>query len=176
MHPIIHTPRKSTMSRISRAAGRPLLAALAFSTLTLACNGANAAMDAADEQPVTVAVGPEAISIVGLTVLSSGPILSGSLVAERTAQIRAEVPGSVVQVFADPGARVAKGTSLARIDDRAINDSYLSARSGLTAAQTAADMAARELDRATKLLAAGAVSDRDVEGARGGGTAEGVGV
>jgi membrane fusion protein (multidrug efflux system) len=89
-------------------------------------------------------------------------------VAERTAQIRAEVPGSVVQVFHDPGVRVAQGTSLAKIDDRAINDAYLSARSGLTAAQTAADIAKRELERAEKLVAAGAISDRDVENARRG--------
>ena len=108
------------------------------------------------------------MTIAATTVLSTGPILSGSLVAERTAQIRAEVPGSVVQVFHDPGARVAQGTSLAKIDDRAINDAYLSARSGLTAAQTAADIAKRELERAEKLVAAGAISDRDVENARRG--------
>src|SRR5690606_3160867 len=69
-------------------------------------------------------------------------------------------------VFHDPGARVAKGTSLAKIDDRAIQDGYLSARSGMTAATTAADLAARELERATKLHAAGAISDRDLENAR----------
>jgi RND family efflux transporter MFP subunit len=153
------------MSRSFRAAGLPFLAVLTLAFGVAACDGADAAPNG-DAVPVTVMVGPEAISIAGVTELASGPILSGSLVAERTAQIRAEVPGSVVQVFVDPGARVSKGTSLARIDDRAINDGYLSARSGLTAARTAADMAARELDRATKLLAAGAVSERDVEGAR----------
>lgn len=157
-------PRKSPMSRHSRAAGTAA-AALLLTLATVGCNGADAATDAA-AAPVTVLVGPEAISVAATTVLSSGPILSGTLVAERTAQIRAEVPGAVVQVFVDPGARVAQGTSLAKIDDRAINDSYLSARSGMTAAQTAADLAARELDRATKLLAAGAVSDRDAENAR----------
>lgn len=155
-------PRKSPMSRHSRAGAA---AALVLSTALAGCNGADAATDEA-AAPVTVLVGPEAISIAGPTTLSSGPILSGTLVAERTAQIRAEVPGAVLQVFVDPGARVAAGTSLAKIDDRAINDAFLSARSGLTAAQTAADLAARELDRASKLLAAGAISDRDAENAR----------
>ena len=152
--------RKSEMSR--RTIG--IVAAL---TLTLAaCGKSDASTDAPVE--VTVQVGPEAMTIAATTVLSTGPILSGSLVAERTAQIRAEVPGSVVQVFHDPGARVAQGTSLAKIDDRAINDAYLSARSGLTAAQTAADIAKREVERAEKLVAAGAISDRDVENARRG--------
>jgi membrane fusion protein (multidrug efflux system) len=152
--------RKSRMSR--RAIGT-----VAVLTLILAaCDKSDAATDAPAE--VTVQVGPEAMTIAANTVLSTGPILSGSLVAERTAQIRAEVPGSVVQVFHDPGARVAQGTSLAKIDDRAINDAYLSARSGLTAAQTAADIAKRELERAEKLVAAGAISDREVENARRG--------
>ena len=152
--------RKSEMSRRT-------IGVVAVLTLTLAaCGKSDAATDAPVE--VTVQVGPEAMTIAATTVLSTGPILSGSLVAERTAQIRAEVPGSVVQVFHDPGARVAQGTSLAKIDDRAINDAYLSARSGLTAAQTAAEIAKREVERAEKLVAAGAISDRDVENARRG--------
>ncbi len=146
-------------------AGATLLVALTVS----ACGGGDAAAsDAPAAAPVTVQVGPEAMAIASRTALSTGPILSGTLVAERTAQIRAEVPGSVVQVFVDPGARVDQGTSLAKIDDRAINDAYLSARSGLTAAQTAADIAKRELERAERLSAVGAVADRDVENARRG--------
>jgi membrane fusion protein, multidrug efflux system len=148
---------------------RSLLGLAAVATLTLAACGKPDAAAASEAPPeVTVQIGPEAMSIATRTALSSGPILSGSLVAERTAQIRAEVSGSIVQVFMDPGARVAKGTSLAKIDDRAINDLYLSARSGLTAAQTSADIAARELSRADALQKAGAISDRDLENARRG--------
>ena len=153
--------RKSSMSRSFIAAA--FLSALALSAT--ACGKTDAA-DAATESPVTVQVGPEAILIAERTTLSTGPLLSGSLVAERTAQIRAEVPGSVVQVFHDPGARVAQGTSLAKIDDRAINDAFLSARSGLTAAQNAAEIAQRELERAEKLIAVGAIADRELENVR----------
>ncbi len=150
--------RKSPMSRIS--------AGLLAVTLILAACGKQDAAASESANEVVVQVGPEAMAIAAKTVLSSGPILSGSLVAERTAQIRAEVPGSIIQVFHDPGARVEQGTSLAKIDDRAINDAYLSARSGVTAAQTSADIAARELSRAEALSKAGAISDRDLEGAR----------
>ena len=111
-HASINHLRKSPMSRSFRAAA--LLVAGVLMLSPLACGGTDAA-DAATDTPVTVQVGPEAITIAERTELSSGPILSGSLVAERTAQIRAEVPGSVVQVFHDPGARVERGTSLAKI-------------------------------------------------------------
>lgn len=151
-------------SRSFRAAGAAVLAL----TVSLAACGRGDAAAESTSGGVEVAVGPEAIAVAAERTLSIGPILSGTLVAERTAQIRAEVPGAVVAVTHDPGAVVSAGTSLAKIDDRAIADAYLSARSGFTAAQTAADLAARELDRATKLHAAGAISDRDLENARRG--------
>jgi membrane fusion protein (multidrug efflux system) len=156
------------MYALSTQTSRTALAAvLTLSLSVAACGRGDAAEDtAAAAEPVVVAVGPEAISVAARTTLSSGPILSGTLVAERTAQIRAEVPGSVVRVFHDPGAAVTRGTSLAKIDDRAINDLYLSARSGFTTAQSSADLAKRELERAESLQQAGAISDRDLENAR----------
>lgn len=150
---------RGTITMQHRAIALLLLASLA------ACGRGDAAEDAPRE-PVSVTVGPEAVAVASATTLTIGPILSGTLVAERTAQIRAEVPGAVVQVFHDPGARVEAGTSLAKIDDRAIEDAYLGARSGLTTAQSSADLAARELARAERLHEAGAISDRDLENAR----------
>jgi len=166
IHSSTHTPAPRGMFPMQcRLLRLPGLASMALATSLTACDLGDAA-----EQPsasdVTVFVGAEAVAVAERTVLSIGPILSGSLVAERTAQIRAEVPGAVVQVFHDPGGEVSAGTSLAKIDDRAINDAYLSARSGFTAVQAAADLAARELGRAERLHAAGAVADRDLEAAR----------
>lgn len=170
---LTHTPaRRGNVLMSSRsslkatmAAKAAIYAVLALTVTLAACGGDDAAADA-PAADVVVNVGPEGVAVVDNTTLAVGPQLSGTLVAERTAQIRAEVPGAIVQVYHDPGAMVTKGTSLAKIDDRAIMDSYLSARSGMNAATNAAEVAARELDRAQKLFAAGAISDRDVENAR----------
>ncbi len=116
--------------------------------------------------PTDVLVGPEAIVVAEVSMLSTGPALSGTLVAERTAALRAEVSGQVVAILHEPGDRVSAGEPLARIDDRAIADAWLGARSGVTQAALAADIAARDLERATKLVAVGAIADRDVENAR----------
>ena len=116
--------------------------------------------------PAAVNVGPEAIAVVTVATLNSGPAISGSLVAEKTASIRAEVAGPVVAVFLEPGARVEKGAPLARIDDSAIREAQLSARSAVTQAQLAADIARREQTRAEKLLAAGAIAENALEAAR----------
>lgn len=141
--------------------------------IAAACSKPSAETATAETPPVapTVNIGAENIAVVEHTTLSSGPALSGQLTAEKTASIRAEVAASVVSVLHDQGARVAKGTSLAKLDDTAIRDMWLSARSGVTAAQTAADQAAREMQRAERLLAAGAIAERDMEAARNSNTA-----
>lgn len=147
--------------RIAHRVQRSVVAGL---VLVAACSQGAANDDAPVSSELTI--GPENVAVVQEVELSTGPSLSGSLVAERAASIRAEVSSSVVQVMHEQGDRVAAGAVLARLDDTAIRDAWLSARSGVTSAQTASDQAARDLARAERLLAAGAVADRDVEAAR----------
>jgi membrane fusion protein (multidrug efflux system) len=54
---------------------------------------------------------------------------------------------------------------LVRIDDSALRDDVLSAKSALASAELAATQATRELERARTLASAGAIATRDVEGA-----------
>jgi membrane fusion protein (multidrug efflux system) len=113
-----------------------------------------------------VVVGPENIAVVRLQDVRTGPSLSGSLQAEQEATVRAELSAAIVQTFAEVGQRVDRGAILARLDDRAIRDSYLSAQTAVTTAQNNYTVAARELERAQTLAKAGAIADRDVEYAR----------
>lgn len=138
---------------------------LVAAALLAACGGREAAPDAQAEvaAATTMSVGPENIAVVARELVSTGPAISGSLAAEREATVRAEVPGPVLSTHADQGSRVARGTLLARIDDRTMRDAFLSARGGVNTAQSSLNMAQRELDRFTKLRDAGAVSDRDFE-------------
>jgi membrane fusion protein (multidrug efflux system) len=139
--------------------------------LAAAACGGGAPADSAPKGMTEVVVGPENIVIVEQTELSTGPTLSGQLTAERSASIRAEVSASVVSVLHEQGDRVAAGTSLLKLDETSFRDNWLSARSGMTAAQTNADQAQREVQRAERLHAAGAISDRELEGARNAGVA-----
>jgi RND family efflux transporter MFP subunit len=136
---------------------------LALLALTAACKKP-AAEDAPNTPPVT-SIGPENVSVVEAADLASGPTLSGQLTAEKSASIRAEVSSSVVTVMHEQGDRVAQGDVLAKLDDTAIRDAWLSARSGVTNAQSSEDQALRDVQRAERLHAAGAVADRDLENA-----------
>jgi RND family efflux transporter MFP subunit len=141
---------------------------LFIAALTIAVAGCGKSTDAAPATagPAPVTIGPEAIAVIAVTTLNSGPAISGSLAAEKTASIRAEVSGAVVAVMAEPGAKVAAGTPLARVDDMVPREAFLSAKSAVTQAQLAADIAHREAGRSEKLLAAGAIADNALEAAK----------
>ena len=147
---------------------------IAVTTLVLAaavgvagCRDGDAAADTSSANSA-VLVGPENVVIVKAEEIRTGPTLSGAIEAERSATIRAEVNGAIMETYAEAGQRVAAGALLARLDDSAIRDQALSTRAAVATAQNAYDIAKRELDRSEALLKAGAIAERDMERARNG--------
>lgn len=133
--------------------------------------GAGACRNAADADSVpaeapAVALQPDNIAVAAERDLSSGPSISGTLTAERQATLRAEVPGAVTQVLVEQGQTVATGQVLARLDDSAIRDALLSARSASRTAEEALVVAKRNAERSERLAQAGALAERDLEQAR----------
>jgi membrane fusion protein (multidrug efflux system) len=152
------------MTTTRRPAPALLSTVLVASVIALgACNKPKAAAD--PSASAVQMIGPDNIAVATGDTLRSGPALSGTLIADREARIRAEVSGAVLQTFVDAGQRVTEGMPLARIDDGVLQDAVLSARSAVTQATVGAEQAARELKRAKTLNAAGAIADRDVESA-----------
>jgi RND family efflux transporter MFP subunit len=150
-------------TNIKRTAGA--VAGVLVLALATACG--RASEDArAESTGAGVSIGTENVAIVASETLASGPAISGALAPEREATIRAQVPGAVMRVLVDQGSRVAAGTALAQIDDRTLRDAFLSARSGFSTAQNAAERAKRDLERMERLAQAGAIAERDLEEAR----------
>ena len=118
---------------------------------------------AEETAPPPVLLGPENIGVVQETTLATGPIISGSLTAVREAEVRAETGGPVREVRVQAGQRVSSGTVLAKIDDVALNDAFLSARAAFRSAEVALADARRDFERDERLHGAGAVSERDLE-------------
>ena len=143
-----------------------VLALLGAGLLALAaCGGGKApAASAAQEKPL--AVGSESVYRVTTVRLATGPLISGSLEAEKEATVAAEVPGAVLAATVEEGMPVAAGTLLARIDDRAQRESVLSAESAVRSADQQVTVAKRNAERAEALLKGGAIAERDAEVAR----------
>jgi RND family efflux transporter MFP subunit len=141
--------------------------ALGAAAMILAAAGVTACKETnttkAATTPSAMIVGPENIAIVKAQEIRSGPALSGNLEPEVQATVRAEVGGAVLQTHAEQGDRVSAGQELVRIDDSALREAELAARSAVTNAQNASELAKRQVDRNEALLKAGAIAERDLE-------------
>jgi membrane fusion protein, multidrug efflux system len=150
---------------ILRESAAVLLGLSALAALNT-CSKRDAASAAETGKAETMVVGPENIAVAANGSIMTGPSISGTLEPDREAVLRAQVSGSVLQTYADQGQTVNAGTVLARIDASGIQDAYTSARAGLVSARNAADVAAKDLARNEKLLAAGAIAERDIDQSR----------
>jgi RND family efflux transporter MFP subunit len=129
------------------------------------CTGKTAAPQAIAEAPVAL-LSADNLFVVETRHLQNGPLISGTLTAERAATIRAEVAGTVVQAAVEEGQPVSNGQVLGRVNDNAVADVVLSARSGVRTATEAVAVAKRNAERSERLAQAGALADRELEQAR----------
>ncbi len=147
---------ETLLRRLVRLAPLVLLA-------TAACS--KPAAEAAAPQP-PVQVPADQVAIVDSLEVESGPALSGTLTAERTAQVRSQMSGTVLALYVKEGQAVSAGQALALIDTTVAAEQARSARSALRSAQVQSQLATRNAERSAALLKAGAIADRDEEGAR----------
>ncbi len=132
--------------------------------LLTACG--RSAEDATLAKDSSMWVGRENILAVKQVALQVGPPVSGTLTAERQALVKAEVGGAILEINAEAGQSVARGTLLARIEDGGVRDAYAASQAGLRTAQLNLELATRNVERATALAGAGAIAERELENAR----------
>ena len=155
-------------SRASRAI-RPTYTIVRLALAASLIGAASCRRGDANAEPAgtdSVVIGPENIVVVVEQDIRTGPALSGTLAPEREATIRAELQGPVVETLVEQGQRVNAGQPLLRLDDTAIRDQLLSARSTVTTAQANLTVAQHENERNETLLKAGAIAERAVEQSR----------
>lgn len=162
------TRRDAAISARRIATALLRLAALAlFAGLGAAC-GSDLRGDSPDREAARppVLIGEENVVTVGRDTVIAGPILSGELRPEREAVLRAQVGGEVLEVMAEEGEAVRKGTLLGRIESRTLEDSRRSAQSAVRSAESALTVAQRDMERTAYLVEAGALAAREVDVAR----------
>ena len=121
---------------------------------------------ASDGATQAMSIGEESVHIVSVSRIQAGPVVSGSLQPERRATLRAELAGVVLDTHVEVGQGVAAGAVLGHIDDAAIRDAVVSARATVRAADAAATVARRNVERMEALLREGAVAEHALEDAR----------
>lgn len=132
--------------------------------LVSACGGASEPEAAVEATVVNVAA--DNAVVVDSGIIESGPLLSGNLTAERSAELRAQVSGTLLDILVREGTPVTAGQSLARIEATVLEDQARSAAAQQQSAEANAELATRNAERAVRLHAAGAMAERDLEAAR----------
>ena len=131
------------------------------------CGGSaapHAAQDGEKPQPTVLSLGREDIWVAGRSGAAAyGPVLTGSIQAERRADLRAEVGSVVLRVMRDNGEPVKRGELLVKLDDVVIRDSMLSAEEALRAAERSLEGAERTFQRLKSLQAQGMSSVQAME-------------
>jgi membrane fusion protein, multidrug efflux system len=138
---------------LSLRAFRRVLATLLALTLVAACG-----KTAAPGAEKTRLLNPEDVYTVAPSTSTAGPLITGSLQAERSADLHAEVAAVVLQVLKDNGEAVRRGDLLVRLDATSIRDQMISAETAEAAANHAFAQHERQFERLRRLQERGAIS------------------
>jgi membrane fusion protein (multidrug efflux system) len=138
---------------------------LHFAFLTAACS-TSVESESPAPAPLAVQIGAENVVSVQSGTIVVGPIISGELSASREATVRAELGGAVLDVSVEEAQPVSRGTLLARIETRTLDDARQSAASSLRSAENQLAVARRETERTERLVEAGALAARELDVAR----------
>lgn len=96
---------------------------------------------------------------------AQGPVVTGTLLPEKRADLRAEVSALVLAVLKENGERVRRGDLIVRLDDTSIRDSLSSAEEAARASAQSFEQAERQLQRLKTLQAQGMSSMQAMEDA-----------
>ncbi len=114
---------------------------------------------------VPLVVAPEDILTVSDGAAGDGPVISGTLAAERKADLRAEASAVVLEVLKDNGDLVRRGDLLVRLDETAIRDNLNAAEDSARNAGFQLEQAKRNLERLKTLRASGMATLQSIDDA-----------
>lgn len=120
-----------------------------------ACHKAPDPAAAAGTTAVPLLVAPEDMLTVADGAAGGGPVISGTIAAERKADLRAEASAVVLEVLKDNGDVVRRGDLLVRLDETAIRDNLNAAEESARNAGFQLEQAKRNLERLKTLRASG---------------------
>src|SRR4051812_44722753 len=150
--------KEARVTKSYRKSGQLGLVVLALVSL-LGLSGCNKGNGKEADKPVAaLQISPEDVVKLSNSALTSGPSITGSVEAERRADLHAEVSAVVIGVLKENGDPVKRGDLLVRLDQTAIRDTLTAAEASLAAANQAYEQGERQYERMKKLRETGVVS------------------
>jgi HlyD family secretion protein len=91
---------------------------------------------------------------------------TGSIEPVRRVEVKSKASGEILRLHADVGDRVARGTLLAEIDPRDVQNSHNQMQADLAVAQARMEISESQLERSRQLLEAEIITQQEHENAR----------
>ncbi len=159
--------RPSLLATVTALALAATLAACSKSADKSSPTAQAASMPASGASPALKALllAPEDLLSPAGSRQAQGPVVTGSLLPEKRADLRAEVSALVLAVLKENGERVRRGDLLVRLDDTSIRDSLASAEEAARASAQSFEQAERQFQRLKTLQAQGMSSLQAMEDA-----------
>lgn len=160
-----------TRRRSARMSAFRRLAPLALAASLGACGGSGETPESTTGTPAdSAAAGAMVLTAADVTTatvrdVTSGIILTGSLEPATAVKITAQVGGTISSLAVDRGSRVSRGQRLATINAEGVRSQAAGARAAVAAAASNLAVLKTRRDAATRLLAAGAISQVDHDNA-----------
>lgn len=132
-------------------------------TLALAACGRKAG---AGDAATVVELAPGDVAAAARQTIGEAVVVTGTLAPYRTAEVRAQVPGTLVDLRVDRGSRVSAGDLMGVLQAEGIRSQAIGAKAAVAAAQANVALASKQLESSKKLHSAGAVSDFDLQAAQ----------
>ena len=146
-----------------------ILAIAVLALLVAGCEGrarqGGEGKDGAAAAAPALQISPADVLTLETRALASGPSITGSILPEKRADLRAEVSAVVLAVYKENGDAVKRGDLLVRLDDTSIRDTLASAETAATTNAQAYEQAQRQYERLVNLRKDGLVSAQQVEDA-----------
>lgn len=140
------------------------LAVLGLAALAAASCKAKSAGDAVN----VVMLAPSDVATAATETIGEGVVVSGTLAPYHVADVRAQAPGTLVNLRVDRGSKVDVGEVMAVIQAEGIRSQAAGAKAAVAAAQAGLAVGTKNYESAKKLAAAGALSDIDLQQAKAG--------
>lgn len=144
-----------------------LMAAFALATLVAGCGGGEAEKPAetAPVQETILTLGDRDVAVAENVRMEAGVPISGTLDPSESADVKAQVPGTINGIRVDAGNNVSRGQVLASIEAEGIRSQVSSAKAGIAAAEANLALAQQRAQSMKALFETGAVAKIEYDNA-----------
>ncbi len=146
--------------------GPALAVALTLAVTAAGCGGGSEKPETAAQEEKILTLGERDVAVAENIRLEAGVPVSGTLEPSETADVKAQISGTITGIRADAGSPVSRGQVLGTIEAEGIRSQATSAQAGIQAAEANLALARQRMESMRTLFETGAVAKIEYDNTR----------